>query len=96
MKTVKLSYVETPKNDPFTRNTFVIDGETNVGQNAYINEPEEYELPVGYTMGHFKWGQPAIVDPKGMCCDIEAYGKTPRIISAYDVVLLRKKGDKGK
>lgn len=88
-QTIKLKYLVTPDNDPLTRNTFILEGDTNYGDLCYTLDAVEYELPEGYTLGAFEWGEPAIVDPKGMCCDIEAFGKTPQLISAYDRPLLR-------
>lgn len=52
MEKVRLQFIETRKDDPFTRDTFAIEGsDFTVGEFTYVHEAEEYDLPEGYLVG---------------------------------------------
>ncbi|PZM63724.1 hypothetical protein [Paenibacillus dendritiformis] len=91
MKTVKLHLVQTPANDPFTRDTFVLsESGFNTTEFSYVNEVEEYILPEGYSIGKTEGGENAIFDDKYNYCILDRYNKCPRLSSASGVVFLRK------
>lgn len=91
MKTIKLQFVETQKNDPMTKDTFVIaDSDYSVSQFSFVHDVEDYVLPEGYSVGKTVTGEVAIFDHKNEHCELDAYGKTPRLSSITGQVLLSK------
>lgn len=91
MEKVKLHFIETRKDDPFTQDTFALaDSDFCVGEWTHVQEAEEYVLPEGYTVGETKFGLEGIFDNKGMYCELYAKGKTPALVSALGVEYLKK------
>lgn len=91
METVKLCWIQTRVNDPFTKDTYAIaDSNFNTTEFSYVHDPEDYALPTGYRVGETNAGEIAIYDPKNNYCDLDRNNKHPRLISSAGVVYLKK------
>ncbi|MEK5167195.1 hypothetical protein NYE69_33475 [Paenibacillus sp. FSL R5-0527] len=91
MKTIKLQFVESQKNDLMTKDTYVIaDSDYSVTEFSFVHDPVEYVLPEGYSVGETVTGDAAIFDHKNEHCELDAFGKTPRLSSVTGQVLLSK------
>ncbi|PAD72433.1 hypothetical protein [Paenibacillus campinasensis] len=91
MKTIKLQFVETQKNDRMTKDTYVIaDSDYSVTEFSFVHDAVEYVLPEGYSVGETVTGEIAIFDHKNEHCELDAYGVTPRLSSITGQVLLSK------
>lgn len=82
VNTVKISLIETPKNDPFTRDTFQIeDNIWNVGEFSFVHDAVEYVLPKGYSVCESGSGDLCIYDEHDGYCAIEKKGSHPVLYS---------------
>lgn len=91
MNTVKLQWIQTQKNDPFTRDTYAIaDSNFKITDFSFANDPEDYILPEGYTTGETVSGEVAVFDNKNNYCVLDRHINHPRLSSSVGVVYLKK------
>lgn len=92
MKTVKLHWIESQKNDLMTKDTYAIAGSKfNVTQNSFLHDAEEYILPNGYDVFELKDGDIGIFDERDMYCEIDRYHRQPILVSSTRIISLQKK-----
>lgn len=91
MNTVKLHWIQTLINDPFTKDTYAIENsDFYTVENSHVHEAEEYILPEGYTIGETVAGEIAIFDNNNKYCELDRFRNSPRLSSSSRVVLLEK------
>lgn len=91
MNTVKLHWIETQMNDPFTSDTYAIEGYGfNTTEFSYVHEAIEFTLPKGYELSETVSGELAIYDEIGNHCWLDRHNKCPRLSSSTRVVYLKE------